>query len=106
MCICHMRLFLYSILLLAVTFINNVTISLEYQQKYVPDNFPRALLIDPKYRCISYFDKKTYLKYTHMKCEKYKKDYIIFQLEKSLHIFDYLVYNLGYMILLSPILFI
>jgi len=101
-----MKVFVYIVLLLGFTCINNIKYTIDYNERFVPSNFSREKVFDEKYSCIKYFDEQTYLKFIDRKCQKYKHDYVIFELEKSLHVYNYIVYNLVHIIILSPILFI
>lgn len=77
-----------------------------YYDKYVPDNFSRSKILNKKYSCIRYYHNNEFYKYTEKTCEKYKYDYLLFQLQKSIHINDYVLYNIFCIIMLLPVLFI
>jgi len=96
----------YAILLAIVCTIFNYNHTIVYYNKFVPDNFSRSKLLNKKFSCIRYFNNNEYYKYTEKRCQDYKYDYLLFQLQKAIHINDYVLYNIFCAILFIPVLFI
>lgn len=74
--------------------LSNKIIADNYMSEYMPEYFDRHKLIEPKNRCIRYFNANHFNKYSNAKCSEYQIDYVLFKLEKSYNIFTILLYNL------------
>lgn len=64
-----------------------------YFEKYI---FNDEQLAEPKLRCIRYYDTHIYDKTSDMICHKYSYDYIVFILDRSQFIKNYLMTNAIY----------
>ena len=74
--------------------ISNYHAIIEYNSNYEPENFTIKHMLEPKYRCIRYFDDKQYSKYYHIKCADYLYDYTDFMLERSRYIYIFYIRNM------------
>lgn len=80
----------YLLIIFTIT-IYNVDIFQQYENRY---NLSQSRLVHQKYRCYKYFADNVYFKYTDKKCQKYKYDYLNFNLEKSSFMFYCIITNI------------
>lgn len=67
----------------------------KYHEKYLnTKTFSKNLILQKKYRCIRYFDEKDYHKYFEKKCNEFKRDYLNFQLRRSLYFYEIIKNNI------------
>jgi len=65
----------------------------EFKNNYMIEHFDKSKFIEKKNRCLRYFDRKTYDKYTNILCADYVKDYDVFQNKKNENMTMFINYN-------------
>lgn len=81
----------------------NFNMTVYYYENYEVSNFTRAKLMSQKYRCIRYYAEKDFIPHMENKCRKFKHNFVVFSLQKSAHVFYYIIYNIIFIALIIVI---